>query len=152
MPDALAPPAPARTWTATYPGTPTQLACVRVELRARLADCPVADDVTALVSELAANALHSRSGQPGGTFTVGLSHHPGDHVRATVTDQGSGWDCDLTAPANSPHGLYLLQVLSTRCGTSGGPGSRTVWFLIHYPAPAHRPLAAAVPGSPPART
>ena len=43
----------------------------RAFLRKALAGCPRADDAIALGSEFSANAvLHSRSGAPGGTFTV----------------------------------------------------------------------------------
>ena len=78
---------------------------------------------------------HSDSGKPGGTFTVRLTHIPGDHVRAEVQDQGSStWDGDLRASARHPHGLYLLLTLSTRCGTGHGTRSRTAWFRIDLPA------------------
>ena len=125
----------ADTWEATYPGIPSQLARLRADLRRLLADCPLADDVLILASELAANAVtHSDSRRPGGTFTVRLQHQHGSHVHAEVTDQGSSWDGDLTAAADRPHGLYLLRALSTRCGVHGGAPARTVWFRIDYPA------------------
>ena len=130
-----APPTGASTWEATYPGTPSQLARLRADLRLLLADGPLADDVLILASELAANAVtHSDSRRPGGTFTVRLEHQHGSHVRAEVTDQGSSWDGDLTAAAGRPHGLYLLRALSTCCGVRGGAPARTVWFRIDYPA------------------
>src|SRR5579859_6866736 len=58
-------------WDRICPGLAEHIADLREDLRAYLAGCPVADDVIQLVSELAANAVrHSRSGQPGGTFTA----------------------------------------------------------------------------------
>jgi hypothetical protein len=47
----------ARTWEAVFPGTADQLGRVRTELRPRLRDCPMADDIILLISELAANAI-----------------------------------------------------------------------------------------------
>jgi serine/threonine-protein kinase RsbW len=140
MPRHPARPAPATTWEQTYPATPDQARALRAALGTLLASCPLADDVILLASELAANAItHSASGRPGGTFTIRVAHHHGHHIHADVTDQGSSWDGDLTATAGSPHGLYLLHALATRCGTTGGPGSRTVWFRLDYPTPAGPP-------------
>jgi hypothetical protein len=133
-------PAPATTWEQTYPATPDQARRLRAALGTLLARCPLADDVILLASELAANAItHSASSRPGGTFTSRLAHHPGDHIHAEVTDQGSSWDGDLTATAGSPHGLHLLHALATRCGTTASAGSRTVWFRLDYPRLPARP-------------
>ena len=124
----------ARTWEAVYPGTADQLGRVRTELRPLLRDCPMADDIILLISELAANAItHSDSGQPGGTFTVRVSHHPGGHVRAEIQDGGSRWDGDLARSARPPHGLYLLLTLSAQCGTDQGARCRTTWLRVDYP-------------------
>lgn len=143
-------PATATTWEQTYPATPDQARHLRAALSTLLARCPLADDVILLASELAANAItHSASSRPGGTFTIRLAHHPGDHIHAEVTDQGSSWDGDLTATAGSPHGLHLLHALATRCGTTASAGSRTVWFRLDYPAcrpapaPDHHDLTAS---------
>jgi serine/threonine-protein kinase RsbW len=133
------PPGPAAAWEKTYPGTLDQAREVRAALGALLAGCPLAADVILLASELAANAItHSASGKPGGAFTVRLTHRHGDHVHAEVTDQGSSWPGDLPAAARHPHGLYLLQALSTRCGVRCGTPDRTVWFRIDYPRPPAR--------------
>lgn len=143
LPDPVRP-APATAWEQTYPGTPDQARHLRAALGVLLAGCPLAGDVILLASELAANAIiHSASGQPGGTFTVRLTHRHGDHVRAEVTDQGSGWDGGLAARAGRPHGLYLLQALSNRCGVHGGTPARTVWFRIDYPARPARPVTGS---------
>jgi len=134
------PPAAVRTWAATYPGSPAQLAQVRADLRRFLSGCTLTDDVLTLVSELADNAvIHSDSRRPGGTFTVRLTHHHGSHIRAEVQDQGSSWDGDLTASARHPHGLYLLVALATCCGTSRSPRCGTTWFILHYPPPPSAP-------------
>jgi anti-sigma regulatory factor (Ser/Thr protein kinase) len=45
-----------------------------------------------LASELAANAVtHSRSGHPGGVFTVRATLYHGDYAWVEVIDQGGVW-------------------------------------------------------------
>jgi hypothetical protein len=131
---ALAPPDLAWTWQQAFPGTPDQLRHVRAALRTFLDGCPATDDVTLLVTELAANAIaHSASGRPGGTFTVRLRHVPGDHVRAEVQDTGSAWNGDIARSASHLHGLYLLLALAAACGADGSDRSRIVWFQVDEP-------------------
>jgi hypothetical protein len=123
---------PEQPWQQAYPGDLGQLRRLRADLRARLRGCPVADDAVQLLSELAANAaLHSDSRRPGGTFIVRVQHDTGGHVRAEVQDDGSGWDGDLTAAAEPPHGLYLLTRLSSCYGVDRIGRGRVVWFHIH---------------------
>ncbi len=84
-------PEPEQIWEQTFPGTTEQVRHVRAALRPLLRDCPVADDVVLLVSELSANAItHSASGKPGGKFTVRLQHFRGEYVWGEVEDDGSG--------------------------------------------------------------
>jgi serine/threonine-protein kinase RsbW len=124
----------ARTWQQVFPGTPDQLRQVRAAFRRFLDGCPVADDAALLLSEIAANAIaHSASGEPGGSFTVRVSHVPGDHVRAEVQDAGSDWHGDIARSASHPHGLHLLLALASTCGTDGRDRSRTVWFRVDEP-------------------
>jgi serine/threonine-protein kinase RsbW len=71
-----------RTLARVFPGTTKHIRAVRSDLRDLLVDCPAADDVILCVSELATNAVrHSRSGLPGGTFTVQAAVIPGTRVR-----------------------------------------------------------------------
>lgn len=137
---------PARTWEASYPGTADQVQRVRADLRPLLADCPLANDVIAVVSELAANAVtHSDSRRAGGTFTVRVGYRPGEHVRAEVADQGSTWHGDLARSARDQHGLQIVLALATACGTSRDEAGTTVWFRVDHPArPAPGP---ALPGA-----
>jgi hypothetical protein len=54
-----------------YPGQAAQCKAVRAAVHAILPSCPVVDDAVLAASELAANACqHSRSGLPGGYFTL----------------------------------------------------------------------------------
>lgn|SRR5215469_8647394 len=75
--------------SAVLPGVPESARRARaVVTRALGQDHPAAQAAAACVSELAANAIgHTRSGQPGGSFTVSV-HDAGDAVRIAVTDAG----------------------------------------------------------------
>jgi len=87
---------PVPTLERTYPGHLDQGRQVRAALRSFLHDCPVADEVTAVAWELAANAcLYSNSSRPGGEFAMTVHDFTGDYVYAEVRDQGSTWDADL---------------------------------------------------------
>jgi serine/threonine-protein kinase RsbW len=121
-------------WERTYPGAPDQLRRVRADLRGRLRDCPVAGDAVQLLSELAANAvLHSDSRRPGGTFTVRVRDMSRDgQLWGEVQDEGSGWDGDLAASAEPPHGLYLLTSLASSRGVQNTGRGRVVWFCIDF--------------------
>jgi serine/threonine-protein kinase RsbW len=64
-------PAEAPWFERSYPGTKDQVRQVREDLGPVLDGCPVADDFVLPASELVTNAVgHSRSGLPGGLFTV----------------------------------------------------------------------------------
>jgi serine/threonine-protein kinase RsbW len=143
------PPAPAPAWQRTYPGLPAQARIVRADLRPLLAGCPAADDVLLLASELAANAIaHSDSGRPGDTFTVRLTHRPASGIRAEIADQGSTWPGELPVSARSPHGLYLLQALSTACGGRRDGPARTVWLRLDHCCGPARALPCPADGAP----
>jgi anti-sigma regulatory factor (Ser/Thr protein kinase) len=126
---------PVPTLERTYPGHIDQGQHVRATLRSFLTECPVADDLVALVWELAANAcLYSHTSRPGGQFAIAVHDFIGDYVYAEVRDQGSTWDADLSQPAECPHGLYLLQQLATTYGAAGGRRGWIIWFTLNYPA------------------
>ena len=79
------------TFERAYPGTADQPRRCGPTWRDRRA-VPVADELVLLTSELAANAVsHSRSGHPGGTFTVRATLYPGDYAWIEVIDQGGPW-------------------------------------------------------------
>ena len=126
---------PVPTLERTYPGRIDQGQPVRAALRSFLDKCPVADEVIAVVWELAANAcLHSNSSRPDGQFALTVHDFTGDYVYAEVRDQGSTWDADLSQPAEWPHGLYLMQQLATTYGAAGGRRGWITWFTMNYPA------------------
>jgi serine/threonine-protein kinase RsbW len=149
----LASPADGRggsSWEHAFPGTADRVGILRAAVRRLLGDCPVADDVARLMSELAANAVrHSRSGEEGGTFTARLVDIPGEYVLGGIEDGGSDWAGDLRDSARHASGLHILLALSSDCGTYGGRRKRTVWFLVQYPAFDHAPAAhASAPAMP----
>lgn len=127
-------------WEQAYPGDEGQLRCLRAECRPLLRNCPIADDVILLMSELGGNAVrHSRSREANGTFTARLLDVPGQYVLGEIEDGGSGWSGDLQRSARNASGLDLLLKLSEACGVSGDPSRRVVWFRLRYPAGSTRP-------------
>jgi transcriptional regulator with XRE-family HTH domain len=95
-------PWPGGAWSRVFPGRADQVREARAFLRAILADCPVADAALLVCSELAANSVqHSRSGQPGGTFTVSAEIRPGAGVWVEVQDDGAGGQHGNRTPASA---------------------------------------------------
>ena len=114
----------------TFPGRLEQIGHARAHLARFLRNCPATEDAILLTSELATNAVtYSATGQSDGTFTVRASLFGQGHVYVEVEDQGSAWGGNIGV-AEPPHGLYLLQVLSTACGTRRGEQSWIAWFTI----------------------
>ena len=126
-----------------YLGNPGQIRAVRAALRGLLDGCPIADDAILCASELAANAaLHSRSGLPGGKFTVRATLSPGEYVRVEVEDQGASWTPGARDPERG-HGLDVIHALAADWGIDGDYRTRTVWVRLDWPQgappPAHIP-------------
>lgn len=96
------------------------------------ADCPRADDVVLVVSELATNAaLHSASGMPGGTFHVLVQTEPGA-IALVVVDQGPA-----LVPARRPdgeggHGLALVTELADAYEVTTTDAGRAVWCRLDW--------------------
>lgn len=117
-----------------FAGNLSDVAGVRRFLRQVLDGSPAAGDAVMCGSELAANAvLHSRSGRPGGTFTVACERHRG-HVRIDVADQGGPWpDRPAARSGESWHGLDIVRGLSAATGVAGDEAGRVVWCRIDLP-------------------
>jgi serine/threonine-protein kinase RsbW len=112
----------------TFAGRPEHAGQVRAWVRALAAvACPAAaDDAELAAAELAINAIaHTRSGWPGGTFTVAVAAGP-DGVSIHVHDLGTGGG-RVPAPrraaddgdglAEGGRGLPIVIALSAACGT-----------------------------------
>lgn len=89
------------------------------------------DDVALMVSELASNVVqHALS-----SFDLAVCGTPRE-LMVEVTDFGDGIPA-MASPspdATQGRGLRIVDMLSTRWGVSGGPGSgKTVWFVLALP-------------------
>lgn len=121
-----------RTVARAYPGSPRHIREVRSDLHEVLAGCPVADEVILCASELATNAVrHSRSGQPGGTFTVQVAVFPGTHVQIEVRDEGGAWTPALAEP-DRHHGFDIVGALAADWTIEGDDHSRTVSAVLRW--------------------
>ena len=128
LPAAAAPPVTARV----FAGDAGQVRAARRFLAGLLDGCPAADDALLCVSELATNAvLHSRSGRPGGRFTVRAAVRAGS-VRVEVTDEGGPWGHERDGDGQSGRGLVIVGKLAGRWGRDEGGAGRTVWFEIDW--------------------
>jgi len=114
-------------YTATFHGEASQVGRVRAELRAWLGDCPAADDVVLIASELSSNAvLHSRSA--GEVFTIRAEVLPGC-IRIECEDLGGPWLC--RQQDGRPHGLDIVTALTADWGIETGGQVRTVWARVN---------------------
>ena len=98
--------------------------------------CPATETLILLLSEVTTNAVrHSRSGAPGGHFTVTVDVRCGEYVKVTVADDGGPWagrapDGDI----EYGHGLQVVRELSAGICVEGDEAGRAVWFLCGWTA------------------
>ncbi|MEV0263157.1 ATP-binding protein [Streptomyces sp. NPDC050617] len=125
---------------ASHQDFPGELRCVSAARRfitRHLRDSryePLIDDVVLLVSELAGNAVvHTRSGEPHGTFSVRL-RPTCSALRISVLDQG-GYKVPHVRHGcgERGRGLGLVDAIADRWGTDGDGSGRTVWFEVSEP-------------------
>jgi serine/threonine-protein kinase RsbW len=130
-----------------FPGEAGQVGAARRLVAGLLDGCPAAGDALVCVSELATNAvLHSRSGRPGGRFSVCVALQPGS-VRVAVADEGGPWRQQRTSAGRngdrrngdrqsgdgqSGRGLLIVRALASRWGRDEGGAGRTVWFEMDW--------------------
>jgi serine/threonine-protein kinase RsbW len=124
--------APLVTWSRSFPAAPEQVREARRFLAAILADRDAPDALLCL-SELVTNAVvHSRSGQPGGIFTVRVQLD-GQRLRVEVCDQGGFWHAPapVSADGQNGRGLVIVGQLASRWGCEGHSRSGwTVWYQL----------------------
>jgi len=123
------------TFQRDYPGHPSQASHVRADLAQIAGDCPVTDELTLLASELVTNAtIHTRSGLPGGRFTVRAYLYPGDYAWVEVEDQGGQWTD--APPGDDEHGRGLAIVAAIagpgNWGIDGNTGCRVAWYRLNW--------------------
>ncbi len=122
------------TFERDYVGIISQAQYVRADLAKIVEECPVADDVILLVSELTTNAiLHTRSGHPNRMFTVRATLYPGNYVWVEVVDQGGAWMSD---DHDDDHGRGLTIVAAIagdgNWGIDGDAACRVAWFRLDW--------------------
>jgi hypothetical protein len=127
------PPATALRWRRAFPGELQQARAARRLTTMLLDGCPLLDEVLLAVDELVVNALrHTKSGQPGGTFTVEITRWDGA-VSVAVTDEGAPFEPAVTEAgddAECGRGLRTVSLLASSWGWFGNDRSRTVAALF----------------------
>jgi anti-sigma regulatory factor (Ser/Thr protein kinase) len=138
-----------------FPGRPEHVSNVRRWVRDQLPPCPARDDVEAIASELAANAVvHTASGEPGGEVAAWLAWWP-DRVRVVVGDGGASSAPVLVTGAlgERQRGLALVAALAITWAHAGDRDGRWTWADVAWDGPpplappAGRPAAAALPAA-----
>lgn len=126
-------PVSAQRWRRDFPGELDQARAARRFTAALLAGCPQLDEVLLAVDELVVNALrHTKSGQPGGAFTVEVTRWDGA-VAVSVTDEGAPSEpavTDAEDDAESGRGLRTVSLMASGWGWFGNDRSRTVAALF----------------------
>ncbi|TDC90945.1 ATP-binding protein [Actinomadura sp. 7K507] len=126
-------PASAQRWRRAFPGELDQARTARRFATALLAGCPLLDEMLLAVDELVVNSLrHTKSGQPGGAFTVEITRWDGA-VAVAVSDQGAPSEpvvADAPDDAESGRGLLTVSLLASGWGWFGNDRSRTVTALF----------------------
>jgi anti-sigma regulatory factor (Ser/Thr protein kinase) len=128
-------PPEATTFDQSYPGVIDQVRHVRADVARVAEDCPVADDLVLLTSELVTNAiLHSRSGHPDRMFTVRATLHPGDYAWVEVADEGGQWTGD-EHDVEHGRGLAIVTAIAGdgNWGIEGDAACRVAWFRLDWP-------------------
>lgn len=128
-------PPEATAFQRSYPGAASHVQRVRADLAPFARGCPRADDLIMAASELAANAaLHSRSSEPGGQFTVRAELYHGDYAWVEVEDDGGPWTARDHGD-DRPHGLDIVTRLAGpgNWGTDDtSSGGRVVWIRLAW--------------------
>lgn len=115
--------------------------------------CPAraVQDTLVCATELAANAvLHSRSGLPGGHFSVQVAC-AGQSVHVTVEDSGGPWAerGNGGIDAECGRGLQVVAGLSSDMGIVGDAAGRTAWFCCQWDVGGDSGNTAVVGKAPP---
>ncbi len=113
-------------WRRVFPGEDRQLGVLRRWLAALLPDGPLRDDVTAIASELAGNAIvHTASGR-GGWFAVEITWH--HHlVRVAVADCGATGAPRLMEDPTASTAGACLWCAASRCAAGCAAISVAGW-------------------------
>jgi anti-sigma regulatory factor (Ser/Thr protein kinase) len=130
-------PSATRSSLRTFRGEPAQVPLARdFVFRFLNARCPAeaVQDIVVCATELAANAvLHSRSGLPGGQFSVEVVC-AGQSVHVVVEDSGGPWAECGHGGINEEYGrgLQVVSALSADMGIAGDASGRLAWFCCYW--------------------
>jgi serine/threonine-protein kinase RsbW len=115
-----------------FRGHPDQVAEARQYVSDLLEGGAATNDAILCVSELAANAVaHSRSGRPGGWFTVRAAISDSGRLRIGISDEGGPWAPVLLTDGQHGRGLAIVRKLAQAWGVStDSDDGRTVWFEV----------------------
>jgi anti-sigma regulatory factor (Ser/Thr protein kinase) len=145
-------------WARDFPGRAFEVRAARRWIEGLLPDCEPREDVLLLASELCANAVvHTRSGLPGGRFSVHIEWSP-ERARVVIEDQGSpgslaagslaAGSLEVEASPAVPawarecgRGLPLVAEIADDWGTVRFPDGRCTWFDVRWAAQDGPPLA-----------
>jgi anti-sigma regulatory factor (Ser/Thr protein kinase) len=130
-----------------FPGVPAGVAASRRFVAGQVAEPGLAKVAALCAGELAANAIrHSRSGHPGGTFTVRVEAAD-TWTRIEVVDQG-GVDAPRVRPpsddAEDGRGLQIVDGLGSDWGVATVMGGHGVWVRIERVAGPKRSMPRGV--------
>lgn len=121
-------------WRMTCPGLADQPGRVRQELAAVLRAHQDLDAILLATTELCTNALlHTRSGNPDGTFGVEVTAVGEKFLKVAVTDEGASTGPLLHDPGPTEthfRGLQVVKSISLGYGVDGDAAGRTVWALF----------------------
>jgi anti-sigma regulatory factor (Ser/Thr protein kinase) len=119
----------------SLPGLPESVGEARAwALSVLPADCPRADDVALVVSELATNAvLHSASRAPGGTFQV-LVDVEAAAIVVVVVDTGPALVPAYRPAGEGGLGLFLVTELADAYEVTTAVNARMAWCRLEWEA------------------
>jgi anti-sigma regulatory factor (Ser/Thr protein kinase) len=127
-------------WVRDFPGRAFEVGEVRRWVSALLPDCGPREDVALLATETCTNAVvHTRSGLPGGRFSVHVEWSP-ELARVVVGDQGSlkvpgvVASAGTAGAAESGRGLLMVDEIADDWGTACYPDGRCTWFDVRWRA------------------
>lgn len=123
-----------RWWLREFRGVPGQVRAMRRWIQGVLPEYDPVDDLVAIGSELANNAVtHTKSMLPDASFTVQVGWSA-EYARVVVGDRGAASEprLKLGSTATSGRGLEMVAALASAWGVVGGAHGRWVWADVPW--------------------
>ncbi|MBO2455030.1 ATP-binding protein [Actinomadura barringtoniae] len=127
---------PAYEWWRSFAGVPEEVGEARAFVGTLFSREAACDDAVWIAGELATNAIqHTRSGRPGGKFTVQAAQGDAALFVAVYDEGGDGEPLFGTAEPDEwsvdGRGLFGVEAIAVRCGTCPtSNGGRVVWAAL----------------------